>query len=82
VRAIKQASARHLVLLFRGQTLSQDDQLRFASYFGTLGDRKRAPEAARDRAHQRTASFWPSPRSSTSRWSRVHRRWWRSSKPP
>jgi hypothetical protein len=51
VRAIKQAWARHLVLLFRGQTLSQDDQLRFASYFGTLGNRKRAPEALRDRAH-------------------------------
>jgi taurine dioxygenase len=50
VRAIKQAWARHLVLLFRSQTLSQDDQLRFASYFGTLGDRKRAPEALRDRA--------------------------------
>jgi len=50
VRAIKDAWARHLVLVFRGQTLSQDDQLRFASYFGTLGDRKRAPEALRDRA--------------------------------
>jgi alpha-ketoglutarate-dependent taurine dioxygenase len=53
VRAIKQAWARHLVLLFRGQTLSQDDQLRFASYFGTLGNRKRAPAALRDRAHHK-----------------------------
>ena len=50
VRAIRQAWARHLVLLFRGQTLSQDGQLRSASYFGTLGDRRRAPEALRDRA--------------------------------
>jgi taurine dioxygenase len=38
------------VLVFRGQTLSQDDQLRFASNFGTLGSRKRAPEALRGRA--------------------------------
>ena len=50
VRAIKDAWANHLVLVFRGQTLSQDDQLRFASYFGILGDRKRAPEPLRDRA--------------------------------
>jgi taurine dioxygenase len=50
VRAIKEAWAKHLVLVFRGQTISQDDQLRFASYFGTLGDRKRAPEPLRDRA--------------------------------
>jgi alpha-ketoglutarate-dependent taurine dioxygenase len=32
VRAVKDAWAKHLVLVFRGQTLSQDDQLRFASY--------------------------------------------------
>jgi taurine dioxygenase len=50
VRAIKDAWAKHLVLVFRGQTLSQDDQLRFASYFGILGDRKRAPEPLRERA--------------------------------
>src|SRR5438045_7420313 len=49
VRAIKDAWARHLVLVFRGQKLSQDDQLRFASYFGQLGDRKKAPEALRSR---------------------------------
>jgi taurine dioxygenase len=50
VRAVKDAWAKHLVLVFRGQTLSQDDQLRFASYFGILGDRKRVPEPLRDRA--------------------------------
>src|SRR5262249_53951149 len=49
VGAIKDAWGRHLVLVFRGQTLSQDDQLRFASYFGDLGVRKKAPEALRAR---------------------------------
>ncbi|HLQ89364.1 MAG TPA: TauD/TfdA family dioxygenase, partial [Xanthobacteraceae bacterium] len=39
VRAIKEAWGKHLVLVFRGQKLSQDDQLRFASYFGDLGSR-------------------------------------------
>src|SRR5262249_25755428 len=50
VRAIKDAWGKHLVLVFRGQTLSQEDQLRFASYFGALGSRKKAPEALRSRA--------------------------------
>src|SRR5579863_8903913 len=36
VRAIKDAWGKHLVLVFRGQKVSQDDQLRFASYFGDL----------------------------------------------
>src|SRR5437868_15336539 len=49
VRAIKDAWAKHLVLVFRGQKLSQDDQLRFAAYFGELGERKKAPEALRNR---------------------------------
>ena len=36
-----------------GQKVSQDDQLRFASYFGDLGSRKKAPEQlrSRDRGH-------------------------------
>ena len=50
VNAIKDAWARHLVLVFRGQQVSQDDQLRFAAYFGDLGSRKKAPEALRGRA--------------------------------
>jgi taurine dioxygenase len=49
VRAIKDAWGKHLVLVFRGQNLSQEDQLRFASYFGDLGIRKKAPEALRSR---------------------------------
>jgi taurine dioxygenase len=50
VRAIKEAWDKHLVLVFRGQQLSQEDQLRFASYFGDLGSRKKAPDALRSRA--------------------------------
>ena len=50
VAAIREAWRRHLVLVFRGQNLSQDDQLRFASYFGELGDRRQAPEVLRSRA--------------------------------
>ncbi len=42
VAAIKAAWGRHLVLVFRGQTLDQEQQLRFASYFGPLGERKAA----------------------------------------
>jgi taurine dioxygenase len=49
VEAIKDAWTKHLVLLFRGQQLSEDDQLRFASYFGDLGTRKKPPEALRAR---------------------------------
>jgi taurine dioxygenase len=50
VDAIKAAWDKHLVLVFRGQKVSQDDQLRFASYFGDLGSRKKAPEPLRGRA--------------------------------
>src|SRR5215217_1954128 len=49
VQAIKDAWAKHLVLVFRGQKVSQDDQLRFASYFGDLGSRKKAPYALKGR---------------------------------
>src|ERR1700720_3009742 len=49
VRAIKQAWGEHLVLVFRGQNITQEQQLRFASYFGELGDRKLAPEPLRGR---------------------------------
>jgi len=50
VRAIKRAWGEHLVLVFRGQSITQEQQLRFASYFGELGDRKQAPEPLRGRA--------------------------------
>jgi len=50
VAAIKEAWGKHLVLVFRGQTLTEDQQLRFASCFGDLGSRKKAPQALRSRA--------------------------------
>jgi taurine dioxygenase len=50
VAAIKEAWGKHLVLVFRGQTISEEQQLRFASYFGDLGSRKKAPEPLRSRA--------------------------------
>ncbi len=50
VAAIEAAWGKHLVLVFRGQTVSQEQQLRFASYFGELGSRKKAPEGLRGRA--------------------------------
>ena len=34
----------HIVLLFRGQDLDQDAQLRFATQFGSVGERSRPPE--------------------------------------
>src|SRR5215510_3545776 len=50
VRAIKEAWAKHLVLVFCGQSITQEQQLRFASYFGELGNRRKAPEKLRSRA--------------------------------
>jgi taurine dioxygenase len=50
VDAIQKAWDEHLVLLFRGQDLTQEDQLRFAANFGELGARKKAPDALKDRA--------------------------------
>jgi taurine dioxygenase len=50
VQAIKEAWNKYIVLVFRGQQVSQEDQLRFASYFGDLGSRKKAPEPLRARA--------------------------------
>ncbi len=49
IRFCKDAWDRHLVLVFRGQNLSEQDQQRFASYFGPLGDRKIAPKPLRGR---------------------------------
>ncbi len=50
VDAIRRAWGKHLVLVFRGQSITQDEQLRFASYFGELGSRKKAPPQLRTRA--------------------------------
>lgn len=44
VAALRQAFERHVALVFRNQDISEDDQLRFASYFGPLGVRRRAPK--------------------------------------
>lgn len=49
VDAIRDAWNQHLVLVIRGQDVSMSDQLRFAGYFGELGERKRAPDALRER---------------------------------
>jgi taurine dioxygenase len=50
VQQIQAAWNEHLVLVFRGQTLTQEDQLRFAANFGQLGARKQAPDQLRERA--------------------------------
>jgi taurine dioxygenase len=42
VAAIRQAWHDHIVLVFRGQEVTEEQQLRFASYFGSLGRRKEA----------------------------------------
>lgn len=39
----------HIVLVFRDQDLTMDQQLRFARNFGELGERKQAPEDLRER---------------------------------
>jgi taurine dioxygenase len=42
---------RHLVLLFRDQSLSEDDQIRFAQHFGVLQKRTRPPETINEAGH-------------------------------
>ncbi|MFM1816623.1 MAG: hypothetical protein RLZ98_3318 [Pseudomonadota bacterium] len=49
VEAIRKAWQEHLVLVFRGQQIDQEQQLRFASYFGDLGIRKQAPQDLAER---------------------------------
>ena len=44
LRQIKDAWHKHTVLLFRDQNLTEDDQRRFASYFGPIA--KRVPPKA------------------------------------
>jgi taurine dioxygenase len=45
VAEIIEAWHQNLVLLFRNQSLSEDDQIRFAQHFGVLQKRTRPPEA-------------------------------------
>jgi taurine dioxygenase len=47
---VKDAWAKHLVLVFRGQAIGEEQQLSFAAQFGDLGRRKKAPEPLRARA--------------------------------
>ena len=44
VERLEAAFHEHVVLVFRGQQLSQQQQIRFAVNFGELGGRKRRPE--------------------------------------
>ena len=44
VAEIEDAWHEHVVLVFRGQDLDEDTQLRFAGQFGRLGERARPPE--------------------------------------
>ncbi|MGH8263043.1 MAG: TauD/TfdA dioxygenase family protein [Steroidobacteraceae bacterium] len=51
IAQIVDAWHRHLVLLFRDQSLSEDDQIRFARHFGVLQQRTRPPEARNEASH-------------------------------
>jgi taurine dioxygenase len=51
VAGIIDAWHEHLVLLFRNQELSEDDQIRFARHFGALQKRTRPPEAINEFGH-------------------------------
>ena len=51
VAAIVDAWHEHLVLLFRNQELSEDDQIRFARHFGALQKRTRPPAAINEFGH-------------------------------
>lgn len=45
IRAIQAAWDEHLVIVFRNQTFTQDQQLAFAARFGQVGKRRQAPDA-------------------------------------
>ncbi len=49
IAQIQQAWNDHLVIFFRGQTVTQEQQLAFAARFGDLGSRKQAPEHLRNK---------------------------------
>lgn len=46
VREIEDAFHEHVVLLFRNQDINEDEQRRFANYFGGLGERKQSPNGS------------------------------------
>jgi taurine dioxygenase len=45
-KEIEDAFHAHVVVVFRGQDLSEDDQRRFATTFGGLGERRRSPNGS------------------------------------
>lgn len=47
IEVIDAALDQHIVLVFRDQTLSEVDQMRFAGNFGSLGMRRKAPKEVR-----------------------------------
>ncbi len=47
VKAIEDAFHEHVVLVFRGQDITEDEQMAFANAFGGLGDRKRSPNGSK-----------------------------------
>lgn len=49
IEAIQRAWNQYVVLIFRGQELSEEAQLRFASRFGELGKRKKPPDELKER---------------------------------
>ena len=49
IEAIQRAWNQYVVLIFRGQELSEEAQLRFASYFSELGRRKKPPDELKKR---------------------------------
>ena len=46
VKAIEDAFHEHVVVVFRGQDITEDEQMAFANAFGGLGDRKRSPNGS------------------------------------
>jgi len=46
INAIRAAFHRHVVVVFRGQDLTEDAQFAFARHFGEIGVRKRSPNGA------------------------------------
>jgi taurine dioxygenase len=47
IEVLNEAFNRYVALVFRGQDLSKEDQLRFAGHFGPLGVRRTAPKDVR-----------------------------------
>jgi taurine dioxygenase len=43
VKEIEHAFHEHVVVVFRGQDITEDEQMAFANAFGGLGDRRRSP---------------------------------------